>query len=749
MTVSGSSQGAEALSSQGAEALEAGLRLHEAGRLAEAEAAYRRILAADPDHAGALHLLGVIAFQGGRADLAIVHIGRAVALDPAVAPYHNNLGNALRALGRSGEAIPAFQAALRLRPAAAEIHSNLGNALKDCGRLAEAICHYREALRLRPESPELCYNLANALLEAGDGGGAERCYREALRLRPAYPDAFFNLGNALVSLCRPKEAEAAYRSALALRADHAESHTNLGAVLQDLGRLKDAEGCYRAAIALKPDYPEAHFNLGCVFQAHDRTDEAVACYRRTLELQPDHGAARFALLMAQLPILYDDEAEISRRRAAYETELRRLCRDVEQGRSAGLAGAVGSSQPFFLGYQGFCDRALQSLYGSLTARLLAEAAPVPQPRPAPAPGGKIRLGLVSGFFSDHTIWRLLLSGWLGQIDRRRFELFCYHTGLKRDGETDIAARLADRFVEGRLPGARWREIILADAPHILIYPEIGMDPMSAQLAAQRLAAVQCVSWGHPETTGLPTIDYVLSSDLMEPENGQEHYTETLARLPNLATWWEPGRYRPLGLARAELGLRPSATVYWSGQALYKYLPQYDEVFPRIAREAGDCQFVFIEFAKSRAVSERFRRRLERAFAAHGLSFDEHCVILQPMAQEMFIAAVGLADVILDTIGWSGGRSALDCLSHDVPFVTLAGPLMRGRHTAAILEGMGIRETITASLEDYIAVAARLAREPERRAVLAAAIRDNKARLFRDGETIAALEDFLARAVRGE
>ena len=274
-----------------------------------------------------------------------------------------------------------------------------------------------------------------------------------------------------------------------------------------------------------------------------------------------------------------------------------------------------------------------------------------------------------------------------------------------------------------------------------------MDPMSAQLAAQRLAAVQCMSWGHPDTTGLPTIDYFLSSDLMEPANGQEHYTETLVRLPNLATWWEPGLHRPLSISRAELGLRPGATVYWSGQALYKYLPQYDEVFPRIALAAGDCQFVFIEFAKSRQVTERFRRRLVRAFAAHGLEFDAHCVMLQPLEQEMFIAAVGLADVILDTIGWSGGRSALDCLSHDIPFVTLAGPLMRARHTAAILAAMAIRETVAGSVDEYVALAARLAREPERRAALAATIRDAKHRLFRDRETIAALEDFLERAVR--
>ncbi len=730
------------------DALETGLHHHECGRLTEAEAAYCQILAVDPNHADALHLLGVINFQTGRSDLAATSIARAIALDAGRAPYHNNLGNALRTLGRTDEAIQAFQAALRLRPHSAEIHSNLGNALKDAGRLSEAAIHYRLALDHKPDLPEVCYNLANTLFDQGDSRGAESYYREALRLRPTYPEAFYNLGNVLVALCRTKDAEASYRSALKLQPDHPETHNNLGAVLQDIGRLKDAETCYRMALSLKPSYPEAHFNLGCVYQAHGRIEEAANCYRQTLAHQPDHGPARIALLMAQLPILYTDETEITRRRAAYEDQLRRLCQEVDRcGASASLAGAIGTSQPFFLAYQGANDRQLQCLFGGLATRLLAETAPVPLPRPRPGPAERIRVGMVSGFFHDHTVWRLLLAGWLSQFDRSRFELFAYHTGIKRDAETQIAAGLADHFVAGRFTGTRWREIILADAPHVLLYPEIGMDSMSAHLAAQRLAAVQCVSWGHPDTTGLSTIDYFLSSALMEPEDGQEHYSETLVRLPNLATWFEPGAHRPLALGRADLGLRPSATVYWSAQALYKYLPQHDDVFPRIAKLVGDCQFVFIEFAKSRAITDLFRQRLIRTFEAHGLKFEDHCIILPPMEQDMFIAALGLADIILDTIGWSGGRSALDCLSHNRPFVTLPGPLMRGRHTAAILERMGVRDTIAGSLDNYIALAARLGLDPEWRATVAGKIRDNKHRVFFDRETISALEDFLVQAAR--
>ena len=110
-----------------------------------------------------------------------------------------------------------------------------------------------------------------------------------------------------------------------------------------------------------------------------------------------------------------------------------------------------------------------------------------------------------------------------------------------------------------------------------------MDPISAQLAAQRLAPAQCNSWGHPDTSGFPTLDYYLSADLMEPPNGQEHYSERLIRLPNLSIYYDEPDAQPIARSCEDLGLCPQDTKFWCGQSLFKYLPQYDSVFPRIAR----------------------------------------------------------------------------------------------------------------------------------------------------------------------
>jgi predicted O-linked N-acetylglucosamine transferase (SPINDLY family) len=281
----------------------------------------------------------------------------------------------------------------------------------------------------------------------------------------------------------------------------------------------------------------------------------------------------------------------------------------------------------------------------------------------------------------------------------------------------------------------------------LIYPEVGMNAVSTRLAAQRLASVQCNSWGHPDTSGLPTLDYYLSSDLMEPPDGQEHYTESLVRLPNLSIHYEPPDPKPVSLHRPDLGLRPTATIYWCGQSLFKYLPQFDRVFPRIAREVGNCQFVFIKYEPGTYLNDLFFRRLEQAFAAVGLRAADYCVFLPSLDPHRFVAAIGQCDIVLDSIGWSGCNSTLEGLHHDLPVVTMAAPLMRGRHTMAILKMMGVDETITESVDDYVSTAVRLGRDLPWRMAVKDRISKNKHRLYRDSACISALEDFLDRVTR--
>ena len=727
----------------------AALRHHRAGRLIDAERLYRQVCGAEPDHVGSWHLLGVVAHQLGRQDAADL-IGRAVALKPEFAEAHNDLGVVLGAQGKLTEAIACFEHAVKLKPRYAEAQLNLANALSTLGRLDQAATRYEQALAIDPKLGIAHYNLGDIRKRQRRSEEAVAHYRQAVALMPNVAEAHNNLGHALSELGRLDEAAAHCGRALALKPNFAGAHNNLANALRELGRLDEALAHYDRAVGIDPQFAPAQYNRGVALRSKSRFADARASFERALKIRPDFLAAKFALCMAQLPILYADEEEIAQVRADYRRHLVALRDEVEQSKSPGdLAEAVGAHQPFYLAYQGCNDRDLQALYGALACRIMPArypAAALPSPPKVSEP---VRVGILSGFFRHHSNWKVPIQGWIGQLDRRKFRIFGYHTGSQQDADTKTAAALCERFLQGPLPLDQWRQSILHDAPHVLIYPELGMDPLCARLAAQRLAPVQCVSWGHPETSGLPTIDYFLTSELMEPGDAQDHYTEQLVRLPNLSIYYEAPAVRPAATDRAEMGLRPTATVYWCAQSSSKYLPQFDPVFPRIAREAGDCQFVFVEFAGAAHITDVFRNRLNRAFAAVGMQATEHCVFLPRLDPGRFLAAMGQSDIFLDSIGWSGCNSTLESLVHDLPIVTMAGPLMRGRHTAAILKRMGVFETIAQNVDEYVSTAVRLARDGLLRSRVVDEISRNKDRVYRDGACIAALEDFLDREARRE
>jgi predicted O-linked N-acetylglucosamine transferase (SPINDLY family) len=685
----------------------------QAGRLAEAEAQYQRALAIDPNQFEALHFLGLLKAQGGDLAEADRLVARSLTVNAQRAEAHSNHARILRQLGRPQDAIARCDRALSLNPFLVEALILRGNALRDLLRLAEALASFERAIGVNPNNPL----------------------------------AHFNRGLTLLSPGREEEALASLERALALRPRNADFLTARGHALAGLLRQDEAVRSYDEALAIRPGDVEALLGRGYSLHNMNRWQEAIESFGRACSLQPNSARARIALCMGQLPVIYEDEAQVGTQREAYARQLQMLCDDVERGALDEFAKEAGSYMPFFLAYQGQSDRELQARYGALVCRAMgAQYGAVPL-APLPVPAESVRVGIVTGYFWQHSVWKIPTKGWVAGLDRSRFRVFGYHTGSIVDPETEVAAKLCERFVQGPKSIEQWRDIIATDAPHVLLYPDINMDPPSSALAALRLAPVQCTSLGHPETSGYPTIDYFLSSDLMEPPGGDEHYTEALVRLPNLSVCYDPIETQPSSRTRADLGLRSGVPVFWCGQSLFKYLPQYDEVYPRIARAAPDCQFAFVDHPKSKAATAPFGRRLERAFAAHGLDASEHCVVLPRLLQHDFVAAIGQCDVVLDSIGWSGFNSTIEGLPHDLPIVTMAGPLMRGRHTTAILTMMGVTETITSSVDDYVAVAQRLATDTAWRAAIGQRMRDNKHRVYRDRACIDGLETFLLRVAR--
>jgi len=281
---------------------------HQAGRFQQAEALYRQILLADPNHPEALNFLGLLAHQVGRNEIAAQLISKAVSCRPDYVEAHNNLGNVFLAQGSLENAVTSYRQALTLKPDYVDAHYNLGVTYNYHGKLDEAVASFRQALSLKPDLAEAHYNLGTILQAQGKENEAVASYQRALSLEADNIDALYNLGVIFNGQGKLDEAMASYRRALSLKDDFAEAHNNLGIVLQTQGKRDEAVASFRRALALKPDYVEACYNLGVLFSSQGKLNEAAASFRRALTSKPDYAEAHFHLggvLQAQGK---DDEA---------------------------------------------------------------------------------------------------------------------------------------------------------------------------------------------------------------------------------------------------------------------------------------------------------------------------------------------------------------------------------------------------------------------------------------------------------
>ena len=281
----------------------AGLEHHRAGRLAEADAIYRAVIAREPGNIDALHFCGVIAFQQGRHAEAETFIAAALALNPANAPAHNNLGNALAAQGRMDRAIACYQEAVRLAPGYVDAHVNLGAKLKTQERFDEAAAAYRSALTLAPDHAMALSNLGAILNEQARPLEALVLCEQAVAAKPGLAEAHNNLGNALQSLARRKEAEASFRRALELKPDMAPASLNYG-----FSRL--LHGDYATGLALLEKRFEASVSLPVHFGLRNLVTEFDAARRwrgqparGTLLVWSDQGLGDSLMTMRYLPLL--------------------------------------------------------------------------------------------------------------------------------------------------------------------------------------------------------------------------------------------------------------------------------------------------------------------------------------------------------------------------------------------------------------------------------------------------------------
>ena len=673
--------------------LDAAFDLHRAGDLEAAAAAYGRILDAEPHHADALHLLGILEHQRGRHEAAVDLIDRAVARGRGRADFRNNLGVALKALGRLDEAIAAYHEALRLDPRYADARSNLGTALRLAGQPDRARASFEAALRLDPGHRDALYNLANLLREAGDPGRSVDLYRAALRRDPRHGDALKNLGAALL----------------------------------ELGRDDEAIDCLRRAADLDPADADARDHLGTALAGRDRVEEAAEAFAAAARLGP--ADARWPIRIASLcPAVFPSAAAIDRYRAGLEAVL--------DAHRAGLRldptalAASGLHPPFQLAHHGRDDRVLKAKY----AALFRDAFPR---RDVAVGAGVPRVGFVATHRREGIFLRCL-AGIIDRLEAGRFEVVVFgsargidrlRAGIRRP-DAEILA------IPDRLPEAAGR--IAAARCDLLYHWQIGSDALGYFLPFARPAPVQCTSWGTHTTSGVPAVDYYLASAWAEPPGGEARYSEALVRLAGPLTY-QVRLPRPGPPAtRAEFGLPEGAHLYMCLQRLEKFHPDFDPMLAGILRR--DPRGLVV------APADPGAGRLAGRFRATMPDVAGRVAFLPRLGFDAYLRLLSLADAALDPPHFGSGATAYDAFGLDLPLVTLPGPAHLNRYVLGCYGRMGLPDLVADSAECYAELAARLGTDRDYRAAVAGRIAAASPALFEDAAAVREHGRFFERAI---
>jgi predicted O-linked N-acetylglucosamine transferase (SPINDLY family) len=497
-------------------------------------------------------------------------------------------------------------------------------------------------------------------------------------------------------------------------------------------------------------------NLGAACHDQGRADLTVVHCKRALRLKaPAAGASPWTLAVCDalidligLPAIYPDDAAVAAARGNFAAALDRLNALVAErpATSAAEEGLIAEClfklNHFLLGYQQQDDKSLLQSYCAIAVELLKPRfgrflGPVRR-RPG---GGKIRLGLASELLMNHNGVNWAYP-WFAGLPRGDYEFFFYSLNGRADWLTEKFAALgAYRWLAFRPESyAKSLAAIRADELDVLVFPDVGMTASSRIASLARLAPIQCAGWGHPVTTGSPAIDYYLGSGAMEPPDAQDHYSETLVRLPGASVYVHDHDQGGAKAAREAYGLPPGKLLFGSVQNLLKYLPRDDDLYARIAVAAPDSLFVFIASGAAH-VTGLFSSRMRGAFARRGIDFDRRAKILPRQPHAAFAGLFDVLDVNLDTPGWNGANTTVLALQRGCPTVTMPGEFMRGRHGVALLDRAGMGEMAAPSPDGYVALAARLATDDAYRARMSAAARDGAAALADNRECCSFLDAF--------
>ena len=662
--------------------LERAIHQHREGNLKAAESLYKRALT----HARTNDVyfnFGVLCMQTNepkRADQLLrtaLEMRREPRVLSALALTKERL-NALR------EAESLAREACTLAPTNAGYYNNLGKILCTCGNFDESIKFLNESLSFG-DSPEARYNLANAYTGKGDYWGSLTTLQQLLERYPTFLEARTQLGAIHLKNSDFNGAIKEFQAVI---------ETKLG----DDNFSQTARELLLTWLTL--------LDVPAVYTSQNELEVAISEVNSRL--------SRLEMILDKIP----------------HNELIRLEPHI-------LYTAFRISN-FYWAYQGVCERDRGKRYCQiLRAALPRFCLKETRKNPSKSRSAK-RIGVISQYFGLHA------TTWIGSILKESLapEVEVTYYVVNDLHDENYIKTLPTRFKIKRIVctdvtfEAFFTEL-LSDHLDLLIYPDVGMTPFSRIASSFRLASFQAVHWAHPVTTSSPVMDYFLTSDLMETPSSKQSYTEEIIRLPGIGLYLEPDDPKASMRMIAEETPHQCASI----QSLFKYLPEYDYIYPELIKKIPSLRIYFIK-SDVEADTTKFVNRLRKEFERNGLDLEAHVTFVGRMSRAELQKFLSSQTFLIDSIGWSGGNTALDAVAAGVPVITCRGGTLRANHTSAILVKLLLPELICTTTSELVCCAARLVSDQDFNNLLRKKIRDNCNNLFRDEQVLSSFRTWL-------
>jgi protein O-GlcNAc transferase len=703
-----------------AEATTCAIAFHQRGMLAEAEKFYAAILNVRPDHFDALRLLGVLRQQQGDNAEAMRLISAALKMNPRSADALGNFAGVLYALGRHDEALAAYDQALAITPDHPETLYNRGNALLILGRNEEALAAFDQALAHKPDHPEILVNRGSALLQLQRAQEALEAFDGVLAIQPDHAIAFSNRATAFKLLGRYEEALEIHRKILDRTPDNVAALNEYGGTLLLLGRAEEALGIFDRMLAIAPDQSGVLGHRADLLRVLGRHDEAVDGYDRLLAAVPhdaealyNRGKSLWASGKREAAMeSYERARALGHPRALGELAMCRM-RVADWPRADGLAGPLSAH----IAEGNFVDPFVTLAFGLPPLEQLKSAsryvrtripdAPKPFVHSTAVPADRLRIAYLSSDFRQHPVG-VAIAELLERHDKTSFELIGVSYGA--NDESGTRARIVEAFDQFHDVASNTDRHVATLLNDLQVNIAVALNGLTGGcrpgVMAYRPAPIQVSYLGYAGTTGADLVDYILADETVLPFDQQPFFTERIVQLPGCYHANDTTRIiSPQMPTRSELGLPDRGFVFCCFNQSYKIAAPVFDVWMRLLAQARGSVLWLTK------MDDLTHANLRREAAARGIDPDR--LIFAPRIESGadHLARQRVADLFLDTLPYNAHSTTCDALWTGVPVVTCVGNSFAGRVAASMLKAAGLPELVTHSLDDYEALALKLATDP--------------------------------------